>query len=109
MSTKLSGRSTRVAESTARTHLPNRVHGRIVREYADSGHVQNRAVYVAIGVDLDGNKEVLELWTSSNEGAKFCLQVMAVMKNRGVQDVFIACVDGLKGLPEETEAVFPRA
>jgi putative transposase len=75
----------------------------------DSGHVQNRAVYVAIGVNLDGNKEVLGLWTSANEGAKFWLQVMTEMKNRGVQDVFIACVDGLKGFPEAIEAVFPRA
>jgi hypothetical protein len=63
----------------------------------DSGHVQNRAVYVAIGVNLEGYKEVLGLWTSPNEGAKFWLQVLTQIKNRGVQDVFIACVDGLKG------------
>jgi putative transposase len=75
----------------------------------DNGHVQNRAVYVAIGVNLDGHKEVLGLWTSANEGAKFWLQVMTEMKNRGVQDVFIACVDGLKGFPEAIEAVFPKA
>ena len=75
----------------------------------DSGHVQNRAVYVAIGVNLDGNKDVLGLWTSPNEGAKFWLQVMTEMKNRGVQDVFVACVDGLKGFPEAIEAVFPKA
>ena len=75
----------------------------------DNGHVQNRAVYVPIGVNLDGHKEVLGLWTSANEGAKFWLQVMTEMKNRGVQDVFIACVDGLKGFPEAIEAVFPKA
>ncbi len=75
----------------------------------DNGHVQNRAVYVAIGVNLDGNKDVLGLWTSPNEGAKFWLQVMTEMKNRGVTDVFIACVDGLKGFPEAIEAVFPKA
>jgi putative transposase len=75
----------------------------------DSGHVQNRAVYVAIGVNLEGNKEVLGLWTSANEGAKFWLQVMTEMKNRGVQDVFVACVDGLKGFPEAIESVFPQA
>lgn len=75
----------------------------------DGGHVQNRAVYVAIGVNLEGNKEVLGLWTSANEGAKFWLQVMTEMKNRGVQDVFIACIDGLKGFPEAIEAVFPNA
>jgi putative transposase len=60
----------------------------------DNGHVQNRALYIAIGVNLEGQKEVLGLWTSPNEGAKFWLQVLTEMKNRGVQDVFIACVDG---------------
>lgn len=72
----------------------------------DNGHVQNRAVYVAIGVTLEGNKEVLGLWTSANEGAKFWLQVLTEMRNRGVQDIFIACVDGLKGFPEAIEAVY---
>jgi putative transposase len=75
----------------------------------DNGHVQNRAVHVAIGVNLEGFKEVLGLWTSANEGARFWLQVLTEMKNRGVQDVFIACVDGLKGFPEAIEAVFPQA
>ena len=75
----------------------------------DNGHVQNRAVYVAIGVNLEGHKEVLGLWTSPNEGAKFWLQVMTEMRNRGVEDIFIACVDGLKGFPEAIEAVYPQA
>jgi putative transposase len=75
----------------------------------DNGHVQNRAVYVAIGVNLEGHKEVLGLWTSPNEGAKFWLQVMTEMRNRGVEDIFIACVDGLKGFPEAIEAVYPKA
>jgi putative transposase len=75
----------------------------------DNGHVQNRAVYVAIGVNLEGNKEVLGLWSSANEGAKFWLQVMTEIKNRGVRDVFIACVDGLKGFPQAIESVFPQA
>jgi len=74
----------------------------------DNGHVQNRAVYLAIGVTLEGNKEVLGLWTSANEGAKFWLQVLTEMRNRGVQDIFIACVDGLKGFPEAIEAVFQK-
>jgi len=74
----------------------------------DNGHVQNRAVYVAIGVNLEGYKDVLGLWTSANEGAKFWLQVLTEIKNRGVQDVFIACIDGLKGFPEAIESVFPR-
>ena len=73
------------------------------------GHVENRAVYVAIGIDLDGHKDVLGLWTSANEGAKFWLQVLTDLKNRGVKDVFIACVDGLKGFPQAIEAVFPQA
>jgi putative transposase len=75
----------------------------------DNGHVQNRAVYVAIGVNLEGYKEVLGLWTSANEGAKFWLQVLTELRNRGVEDVLIACVDGLKGFPEAIEAVYPKA
>jgi putative transposase len=74
----------------------------------DNGHVQNRAVHIAVGVTVDGNKEVLGLWTSANEGAKFWLQVLTELRNRGVQDIFIACVDGLKGFPEAIEAVFPK-
>jgi putative transposase len=75
----------------------------------ESGQVQNRAVYVALGVNLEGAKEVLGLWTSNHEGAKFWLQVLTDLKSRGVQDVFIACVDGLKGFPEAIESVFPKA
>jgi putative transposase len=75
----------------------------------DNGHVQNRAVYVAIGVNMEGTKEVLGLWTSANEGAKFWLQVLTEIRNRGVNDIFIACVDGLKGFPDAIEAVFPKA
>ena len=75
----------------------------------DAGHVQNRAIYVAIGVKLEGNKEVLGLWAGQAEGAKFWLQVVTELRNRGVQDIFIACVDGLKGLPQAIEAVFPKA
>lgn len=74
----------------------------------DNGQVQNRAVYVAIGVNVEGYKEVLGLWTSSNEGAKFWLQVLTELRNRGVQDIFIACVDGLKGFPAAIETVYPH-
>ena len=74
-----------------------------------NGHVENRAVHVAIGINIEGSKEVLGLWTSAHEGAKFWLQVMTELKNRGVQDVFIACVDGLKGFPDAIETVFPQA
>ncbi len=73
------------------------------------GRVENRAVYVAIGVDLEGRKDVLGLWTSGNEGAKFWLGVLTELKNRGVKDVPIACVDGLKGFPAAIESVFPQA
>jgi len=73
------------------------------------GRVENRAVHVAIGVDLEGRKDVLGLWTTANEGAKFWLQVMTELRNRGVKDIFIACVDGLKGFPEAIELVFPQA
>jgi len=73
------------------------------------GRVENRAVYVAMGVDLEGRKDVLGLWTSSNEGAKFWLGVLTELKNRGVKDVLIACIDGLKGFPQAVEAVFPEA
>ena len=74
----------------------------------DNGQVQNRAVHVALGVNMEGNKEVLGLWTTANEGAKFWLQVLTEIKNRGVKDIFIACVDGLKGFPEAIETVFPK-
>lgn len=68
----------------------------------------NKAVYLAIGITLDGVKEVLGMWIAETEGAKFWLQVVTEMKNRGVQDIFIACVDGLKGFPEAIEAVYPK-
>lgn len=74
----------------------------------DNGHVINKAVYLAIGIRLDGEKEVLGMWVSENEGAKFWLQVVTELNNRGVEDIFIACVDGLKGFPEAIETVFPR-
>jgi putative transposase len=73
------------------------------------GRVENRAVYVALGVDLEGHKDVLGLWTSANEGAKFWLSVLTELKNRGVKDVLIVCVDGLKGFPQAIETVFPQA
>ena len=71
------------------------------------GLVRNKAVYLALGIRVDGTKEVLGLWIEQNEGAKFWLLVMNELKNRGVQDVLIAVVDGLKGFPEAINAVFP--
>lgn len=75
----------------------------------DTGAVRVKAVYLAIGVNLAGHKEVLGLWIAQTEGAKFWLQVVTELKNRGVQDIFIACVDGLKGFPEAIEVVYPKA
>src|SRR6185436_9253976 len=74
----------------------------------DSGHVRNKAVYLAIGVTMEGLKEVLGLWIAQTEGAKFWLQVVTELKNRGVRDILIACVDGLKGFPEAIESVCPN-
>ena len=74
----------------------------------DSGAVRVKAVYLALGVNLHGEKELLGLWVAQTEGAKFWLQVVTELKNRGVNDIFIACVDGLKGFPEAIEAVFPK-
>jgi putative transposase len=75
----------------------------------DEGLVRNKAVHIALGVRADGTKEVLGLWLEQNEGAKFWLKVMNELKNRGVEDVLIAVVDGLKGFPEAIAAVFPEA
>lgn len=74
----------------------------------DQGRVSNKAIYLAIGVTLAGLKEVLGLWASENEGAKFWLSVITELKSRGVRDIFLACVDGLKGFPEAIETVFPK-
>ena len=71
--------------------------------------VRNKAVHVALGVRADGTKEILGLWIEQTEGAKFWLRVMTELKNRGVEDVLIAVVDGLKGFPEAITAVFPQA
>jgi putative transposase len=72
------------------------------------GRVSNKAIYLAFGVNLSGLKEVLGMWASETEGAKFWMQIVTELKTRGVQDIFIACVDGLKGFPEAIEAIFPQ-
>jgi putative transposase len=73
------------------------------------GRVENRAVYVAVGITLEGRKDVLGLWTSSSEGAKFWLNVLTELRNRGVRDIYLVCVDGLKGFPQAIESVYPKA
>jgi putative transposase len=75
----------------------------------DEALVRNKAIHVALGVRADGTKEILGLWIEQTEGAKFWLRVMTELKNRGVEDVLIAVVDGLKGFPEAITAVFPEA
>ena len=70
--------------------------------------VINKAVYVALGVNMEGHKELLGLWLSENEGAKFWLSVLTELKNRGIKDVFVACVDGLTGFPDAVATVFPK-
>jgi putative transposase len=75
----------------------------------DEGTVKNKAVYLALGIKADGKKEVLGLWIEQTEGAKFWLKVLNELKNRGLDDVLIAVVDGLRGFPEAIEAVYPQA
>jgi putative transposase len=73
----------------------------------DNGQVAKLAVYLALGITMTGHKEVLGMWAANTEGAKFWLHVLTELKNRGVRDIFIGCVDGLKGFPEAMETVFP--
>ena len=81
----------------------------LVVKVRDQGIVQNKAAHIAIGVGVDGTKEVLGIWMETNEGAKFWLKVINEIRNRGEQDMLIVCCDGLKGFPEAIEAVFPKA
>lgn len=74
----------------------------------DGGTVRNKACYLVVGVDVDGVKHVLGIWAQQAEGAKFWMQVCTELRNRGVRDVLIACCDGLTGLPEAIEAVWPH-
>lgn len=74
----------------------------------EDGRIHNKAIYLVLGINLYGRKDVLGLWISKNEGAKFWMQVLTDLKNRGVNDIFIACCDGLSGFPEAIEAVYPK-
>ncbi len=74
----------------------------------DGGTVRNKACYLVVGVGVDGVKHVLGIWVQQTEGAKFWMQVCTELRNRGVRDVLIACCDGLTGLPEAIEAVWPH-
>jgi transposase-like protein len=75
----------------------------------DGGSVSKKAVYIALGVGLDGTREVLGFWIDATEGARFWLTILTELKNRGVEDIFFVCCDGLTGLPQAIEAAFPKA
>ena len=72
------------------------------------GRIVKRAVYIALGIDMNGRKDVLSMYVGENESAKFWLSIMNGLKNRGVEDILIACVDGLNGFPQAIEAVYPK-
>ena len=80
----------------------------IVVKVRHNGSVINKAVFLALGINLDGQKELLGMWMAENEGAKFWLNVLTELKNRGLQDILIACVDGLKGFPDAINSVYPQ-
>lgn len=73
-----------------------------------SGHVQTQAVYLALGINLEGEKDLLGLWVGESEGAKFWMNILTELKNRGVRDILIACVDGLKGFPDAIGSLYPK-
>ncbi len=80
----------------------------LVLKIRDGGSVQRKACYLALAIGMDGDRDVLGMWFQETEGAKFWMQVLTELKTRGVQDILICCVDGLKGFPEAIEAVFPK-
>ena len=80
----------------------------LVLKIREGGSVQRRACYLALGVAMDGERDVLGMWFQETEGAKFWMQVLNELKQRGVRDILICCVDGLKGFPEAIEAIFPQ-
>src|SRR5581483_8134090 len=80
----------------------------LVVKIRDKGLVQNKSVYLVVGVDAEGVKTVLGMWLQHTEGAKFWLAILEELRQRGVQDIFVLCADGLSGLPQAVEAAFPR-
>ena len=79
----------------------------IVVKVREGQRIVNRSVHIVLGIDLQGRKELLGLWMTEHEGARFWLDILTELKNRGLQDILIACVDGLRGFPEAIEAVYP--
>ena len=89
--------------------LPDRLSGlHCGQDPAGQAGVINKAVYLALGVNMEGHKELLGLWLAENEGAKFWLNVLTELQNRGVRDILIACVDGLKGFPDAINTAYPE-
>jgi transposase-like protein len=82
--------------------------GLVVHVRGANGRVSQHTVYVAIGVNLEGHKELLGLWLAESEGAKFWLSCLTDLKNRGLQDIFVACIDGLSGFAEAVHAAYPQ-
>jgi transposase-like protein len=80
----------------------------LVLKIRDGGQVQRKACYLALAIAMDGERDVLGMWFQETEGAKFWMQVLSELKRRGVRDILICCVDGLKGFPEAIEAIFPE-
>lgn len=80
----------------------------IVVKVRQNGSVINKALFLALGINTEGQKELLGMWLAESEGAKFWLSVLTELKNRGLQDILVACVDGLKGIPDAINSVFPQ-
>lgn len=81
----------------------------IVLKIRQNNRVINKSMYLALGINREGRKELLGMWLAENEGARFWLSVLSELKNRGLQDILIACVDGLKGFPDAIAAEYPQA
>lgn len=81
----------------------------MVIKIRENGHVFNKSLYIALGVNMDGEKEILGIWLNKTEGSKFWLSVITELKNRGVKDIFIACIDGLTGFSDAINTIFPKA
>jgi putative transposase len=80
----------------------------LVLKIREGGSVQRRACYLALGVTVEGERDVLGMWFQESEGAKFWMQVLSELKQRGLSDILLCCVDGLKGFPEAIEAIYPN-
>lgn len=102
-----------MAESPTRSAIPRRPHpivylDCIVLKIRHNQRVIGKSMYLALGVNMEGHKELLGMWLAETEGAKFWLSVLTELKSRGLEDILIACVDGLKGFPEAIDSEYPK-